>query len=310
MRYSSPLRYPGGKSRIANFIKLLMAKNGLVGGEYAEPYAGGAGVALFLAIEGYARRVHINDLDQAIYAFWHAVVKSPDALCELIKNTEVTIDEWKRQKAIQQELRKTSLNKEELLRLGFSTFFLNRTNRSGIIRGGGVIGGLEQNSKWGIDSRYYADTLIERIKRIANHRDLIRIYNWDAVKFLRKKVPQLPGRSLIYLDPPYVENGDNLYQNDYTFKDHRDVAEAVHETSASWIVSYDNSKSVNDLYKNYDSIVYDLSYSARRRYQGSEIMFMSNDLTLPEFEHPTEVTKDQLQEAISKSQQIEPRNAK
>jgi DNA adenine methylase len=287
-----------------------MVKNGLVGGEYAEPYAGGAGVALFLAIEGYASRVHINDLDQSIYAFWHAVVKNPDALCKLIRETEVSIDEWKRQKAIQQELRKTSLNKEGLLRLGFSTFFLNRTNRSGIIRGGGVIGGLEQNSKWGIDSRYYADTLIERIERIAHHRDLIRIYNWDAVKFLRKKVPQLSSQSLIYLDPPYVENGDNLYQNDYTLKGHRNVAEAVYEISTSWLVSYDNSERVNDLYKDYNSIVYDLSYSARRRYQGSEVMFISNDLTLPEFEHPTGVTKDQLQEAISDSHQPELMNAK
>ena len=305
MRYSSPLRYPGGKSRIANFIKLLMIKNDLVGGEYAEPYAGGAGVALFLVIEGYASRVHINDLDQSIYAFWHAVVKNTDALCKLIEETEVTIDEWKRQRAIQQELRKTNLSKEGLLRLGFSTFFLNRTNRSGIVRGGGVIGGLEQESKWGIDSRYYVETLIKRIERIASHRDNIQIYYWDALKFLQKKVPELSSKSLIYLDPPYIENGDNLYQNEYKLRDHREIAKAVREASKSWLVSYDNSEKVNDLYRGCRSIVYDLNYSARRRYKGSEVMFISDDLILPEFEHPTQITKDRLQKASSESGQSE-----
>lgn len=295
MRYSSPLRYPGGKSRLANFMKIVFLENSLIGGHYAEAYAGGAGVGLFLVIEGYAEVAHLNDLDRSIYAFWHAVTKTPDDLCQLIEVTGVNIVEWKRQRAIQKKLRgKRGLRKADLLKLGFSTFFLNRTNRSGIIRGGGVIGGLNQEGKWGIRARYNKEGLVERIQRIAKYRDRIRIYNWDAAQFLKNKVPELPCDSLVYLDPPYYNNGDNLYQNDYTLEQHSEIADLVTGVNQNWIVSYDNASEIKALYHDYNPIIYDLSYSARRRYEGSEVMFACKDLKMPDFENPARISKDQV----------------
>ncbi len=295
MRYSSPLRYPGGKSRLANFMKLVIMENDLVGGEYAEPYAGGAGIGLFLAIEEYAERVHLNDLDRSIFAFWYAVTKNPDELCRLIEATDVTIQEWRRQRDKQKQLRrKSGLDKSDLLDLGFSTFFLNRTNRSGIIRGGGVIGGVEQNGKWGIKARYNKETLLKRIRRIEKYRDRIFVYNWPASKFVKNKVPELPSKSLVYLDPPYYKSGQNLYQNGYEIEDHKRVSDRVNDMNKSWIVSYDNSEEVKKLYEGYNKITYSLSYSARRRYEGSEVMFISKSVDLPEFDNPARVSKDRV----------------
>lgn len=297
MRYSSPLRYPGGKSRLANFMKLVFLENDLVGGHYAEAYAGGAGVGLFLVIQGYANVVHLNDLDRSIYAFWHAVTQTPDDLCQLIETTDVNVKEWKRQRSMQKKLRgKRGLKKADLLKLGFSTFFLNRTNRSGIVRGGGVIGGLDQEGKWGIQSRYNKQTLLERIRRIAKCRDRIRIYNWDAAQFLRNKVPKLPTESLVYLDPPYYNNGDNLYQNDYTLEKHSEIANLVTDLNQNWIVSYDNADTIISLYSSYEPIVYNLSYSARRRYEGSEVMFACEDLKMPEFDNPARISKSRVRD--------------
>lgn len=295
MRYSSPLRYPGGKSRLANFMKLVIMENDLVGGEYAEPYAGGAGIGLFLAIEEYAERVHLNDLDRSIFAFWYAVTKNPDELCRLIEATDVNIQEWKRQRDKQKQLRsKSGLDKSDLLDLGFSTFFLNRTNRSGIVRGGGVIGGIEQDGKWGIKARYNKESLIKRIRRIAKFRDRILVYNWTASKFISKKVSKLPPQSLVYLDPPYYESGQNLYQNGYEIEDHKIISDKVSNMNKKWIVSYDNSEDVRKLYKGCKKITYGLSYSARRRYEGSEVMFISEDIDLPEFDNPARISKDRV----------------
>jgi DNA adenine methylase len=276
-------------------MKLVVMKNDLVGGEYAEPYAGGAGIGLFLVIEEYAERVHLNDLDRSIFAFWHSVTKNPNELCRLIETTDVTISEWKRQRDKQEQLRsKSGLDKSDLLDLGFSTFFLNRTNRSGIIRGGGVIGGIEQEGKWGIKARYNKDKLLERIRRIAKYRDRIFVYNWSASKFVTNKVSELPSKSLSYLDPPYYKSGQNLYQNIYDIEDHQKISDKVKKINKNWIVSYDNSEEVKNMYDNCKKITYSLSYSARRRYKGSEVMFISDDIDLPKFDNPARIPKDRV----------------
>ena len=126
-RFPSPLRYPGGKGKVANFIKLLLLENDLLGAEYVEPYAGGASVALNLLFEGFVDHVHINDLDPSIYAFWKVVLDRPDEICQLVRSSPITIDEWQKQRDIQADPDAGELA------VAFSTFYMNRTNRSGII---------------------------------------------------------------------------------------------------------------------------------------------------------------------------------
>jgi len=286
MRYSTPLRYPGGKSKLANFIKLVLIKNKLLDGHYAEPYAGGAGIAFHLLLDSYVKHIHINDLNASVYAFWHSVVQDTENLCRLIRDTPVTIKSWKKQKSIQDDTKNHST-----LEIGFSTFFLNRTNRSGIINGG-IIGGKEQNSYWTLDARFNKQALISRIEKISNQKENITLYNQDAAQFIVKTIPSLPTKSLIYLDPPYYVKGRGLYQNYYGHNEHVAIAKLVSsKIKRYWIVSYDDAPEIRKMYTGYRKIGYKLSYSTAERYKGSEIMFFCEDLIIPKVDNPAKLNK-------------------
>lgn len=289
MPFYTPLRYPGGKGELSNFMKLVFWNNQLIGAPYIEPYAGGAAVAISLLFEGYASIIHINDINRSVYAFWHSVLYQTEDLCRLIQDTHVTIDERNRQKQIQ-TARQTSL-----LDLGFSTFFLNRTNRSGIILGG-VIGGKRQDGEYKLDARYNKSNLIERIKKIAEYVERIRIYNLDAVALLQRLLPQIPERALIYLDPPYYVKGQGLYENFYSDANHRQVAELVSRIQQHWIVSYDHVPEIQQMYAQFRSLNYKLHYHAADRYQGGEVMFFSSQLNIPLLINPPKVPSRDLRQ--------------
>lgn len=276
MRFNSPLRYPGGKGKLAGYITQVYFDNGLKGGHYVEPYAGGAGVALNLLMNDVVSHIHLNDLNYAIFCFWNSVLESTAQLCELIDTTEVTIDEWYRQKSI---IEKPFENSK--LAIGFATFFLNRTNRSGILLGG-VIGGKAQEGKWKLDARFNKIDLINRINRIASRKDDITLHNLDSYELIKNIVPTLPDCTLIYLDPPYYVKGKGLYQNHYKHEDHENIAKLVSsEIKQPWIVSYDNVPEISAMYEGYKKIEYGINYSAQERYKGAEVMFFSHNVTIP-----------------------------
>lgn len=261
-----------------------MRENRLLDGEYVEPYAGGASVAIALLFSECVTKVHINDFDPAIYAFWVTMLADPEGFCERVRHVALTVEEWKRQRGIYRDPSSTVSD------LGFATFYLNRTNRSGIIKGGGLIGGLGQTGDWGIDARFSRDELTKRITRIGRYRDLISVTNEDSEQFLRRLVPQLPSRSLVYLDPPYYVKGRALYANYYGHEEHTAVARLVSGLPVPWIVSYDNVPEVRDLYSEHRRIEYGLRYTAAERTEGKEVMFFSPLLKLPSVEDPSEVT--------------------
>ena len=284
MPFYSPLRYPGGKRKLSNYIKLVLGQNDLLGAHYIEPYAGGAAVALALLFEGYASHIHINDLSRSVYAFWYAVLYETESLCSRIRDTAVTMDEWHHQRAIQE-----FAFEAPLLDLGFSTFFMNRTNRSGVITGG-VIGGKNQDGSYKLDARYNVEDLTDRITRIASHRSQISIYNQDASVFITEALPSLPHNALVYLDPPYYSKGKDLYENQYEYKDHKRVSDLVSSINQRWVITYDNTPEIVQLYKGYRCIVYYLNYSAAERYGGAEAMFFCDGLTIPTVANPARVS--------------------
>jgi len=284
MRYKTPLRYPGGKAKLAPYIKLILEENFLLDGHYVEPFAGGAGIVFDLLYNEYVSHAHINDLNRPIYCFWDAVLNHTDELCRLIRDTPVTMEEWHRHKAIY----KTQDDQTDF-DLGFTTFFLNRTNRSGII-GGGAIGGLVQTSEWGVDARFNKQDLIARIEKIATYRSRISLYNLDAKDLLRNVVPGLPDKTLVYLDPPYYVKGKALYQNHFIHEDHVSLAEVVtNDIRQNWIVSYDFEPVISDIYSEFRQIDYQLSYTAAKRSKGSELMVFDDALVIPDVASPANV---------------------
>ena len=278
----TPLRYPGGKAKLAAFVKAIIKENKLYDGDYAEPYAGGAGIALELMFQEYVDKIHINDVSQPVYSFWKSVLKDTDDLCRLIKDTPVTVRSWAKQKKIFANPKEHSY-----LELGFATFFLNRTNRSGILNGG-VIGGRDQTGPWKIDARYNSEELIFRIESIAKMKSRIKLSHSDALSFLQLGLPKWPRKTLIYLDPPYYERGRELYYDYYKPEDHADVAKLIGAKMKSrhWIVSYDNVAAIKKLYSAYRSITYNVGYSARDQYVGKEVMFFSPKLSIPDLVGP------------------------
>lgn len=271
---NSPLRYPGGKSRVSKFVAQLIEENNIIKGNYVEPFAGGAGVALNLLFSGVVDNIFINDKDKSIYAFWYSILNHTDIFIDKIISVNVTIEEWLKQRDIQKS------ENVDIFNLGFSTFFLNRTNRSGIIKGG-VIGGIEQAGNWKLDVRFNKEALIKKIQRISAYKECIHIYNMDAIDFLTDEVIKLDiDNTLIYLDPPYYAKGKQLYMNFFEHKDHIKLYDVISKLHYLWLVSYDNQKEIKEIYKNKPelTIEYDLRYTAGVKGSGQEIMFASDNL--------------------------------
>ena len=281
-RLYSPLRYPGGKAPFAPFIARVMEANGVAGGHYLEPYAGGAGVALELLFHGHASHIHINDADPAVYAFWVAVTKHPRALLKLLESTPITIDEWFRWRSILREDRKA-----DLVEKGFATLFMNRTNRSGILKAG-VIGGKNQDGEYKLDARFRKDMVAARIQEVAKRAKDISVYCEDSLQLLNRCSEILSKKSLIYLDPPYYVKGKGLYRNYYEHDDHVAIASTIQRKKFRWpwVVSYDNTEEICSMYQWSRSFSYGLNYTAQRRYVGSEVMFFSENLVVPDEDIP------------------------
>lgn len=276
MSVYSPLRYPGGKAKLADFVARTCKKND-VKGHYIEPYAGGAAVALHLLIGGYVSKITINDKDRSIYAFWYSVLNHTDELCDLVSKTRINIKNWRKQKAVQKR-KKTA----DLLTLGFSTFFLNRTNRSGIIDGG-PIGGYKQEGKYKLACRFNKKELIKRIKKIAANKEKIRVRNLTATTLVEQlKKSSHRSKKIFYFDPPYFLKGESLYLNAYEPKDHAKVARIISSIKdAHWIVTYDNTAVINELYARFRSKKYTLRHTAHTSRIGKEVMFLSPYLKVP-----------------------------
>ena len=270
MKFHSPLRYPGGKAPLATLLSRTIELNGLSGCSYSEPFAGGAGAALCLLWEGTASELYLNDLDPHIFSFWRAVLYESERFADAILSVPLTITEWRRQ---QQICRLADMT--QLFELGFATFYLNRCNRSGIILGSAPIGGYAQSGNWTMDARFYRDTLAERVLAIGRQQEQIHITNMDALDFLVARLScrdeQKP--SFAYLDPPYYEKGNRLYMNFYSDDDHRELARYIQERGdLQWVMSYDDSDYIRNLYSACNISRLSLRYSLQRRRQARELL--------------------------------------
>jgi DNA adenine methylase len=273
---SSPLRYPGGKSALTDFLQRAIEATGLRDPFYAEPYCGGAGAAIGLLRREVVSDVFLNDIDPAIFAFWLSVRDDSKGLCQRVLECPLTLEEWERQREVLQ-----NPSAHASLELGFACLFLNRTNRSGVLTAG-PIGGKNQKSRWGLDARFNRKGLVEKIQRIARYRSRLHVFGLDAEEFLSTVVAQTNRTTLTYLDPPYYQKGQCLYANHYQPADHRRLASVLRAGIVQhWIASYDNVPAVRRLYRGFPRLTYSLAYSASQRYQGREVMFFSPEIRLP-----------------------------
>lgn len=272
MNNYSPLRYPGGKNKIYKYVKYLVDSNEV--DTYIEPFCGGAAVALKLLINNDVKKIMLNDFDRSIYAMWFSILHDTDSFIKKVREAVFTIEEWDKQHDIQK-------NKDnvDLLTLGFSTFYLNRTNRSGIIQAG-PIGGRTQTGNYKMNCRYNTEVLVKKIKLIAKNKNRISLYNLDAIDFIKQNIRRTRG-SLTFFDPPYFVKGKQLYTNFYEHIDHIDLRDTIDKymSKHKWILTYDFHEEIQHMYSKFEYFPYILNYSAGTSKKGMEYIFFSSEIS-------------------------------
>lgn len=278
MRYLSPLRYPGGKAKLAPYLKRLIECQENRPTQYAEPFAGGAGAALSLLSQNVVEFAHINDLNPGIGAFWRSSLDWPSEFCARIMSVPLTIDEWHRQREVYEA--GTTIEDFEL---GFATFFLNRTNRSGIL-GARPIGGFDQTGAWKIDARFNRDGLCQRIQAVADLRSRMFVTQLEGIDFLQT-LGDLASDIFVYADPPYLVQGEGLYMHAFDAGSHLKLAEFLSDASFPWILTYDDDARVTEeLYSTGRCATFEIAHTAHIQHVGREAVIYSAQLLVPDVE--------------------------
>ncbi len=269
----SPLRYPGGKTTYAEMLLSVIDNNNLSDCTFVEAFAGGAGAAITLLLRGKVKSIFLNDLDPAIYSFWRSILDNTEEFLYLMHTAPVTVNEWRKQREIYQT------KPDNILKLGFATFFLNRCNRAGILRAN-PIGGLHQKGKHKIGARFNKENLNVKIQKIADKKDVIKIYNLDAAEFIKMLKRKHRNRKfLIYFDPPYYHKGELLYFNHYRHDDHEKLSRHIQNCSFPWLLSYDKQPEIIKLYNRFEIYIRDLRYSLSKKMIAQELII--SNLTMP-----------------------------
>jgi DNA adenine methylase len=271
----SPLRYPGGKGGLAPFLGRLLEAQPAKCEVYVEPFAGGAGAALRLLLDEFVDEVVLNDLDAGVAAFWRCVFQQTEDLAGLIEAATITVDEWHKQ----QEVYESRLTSHDELTLAFATFFLNRTNRSGIL-GARPIGGLGQTVDWKIDARFNKPALARRIRTLGNYRNRVTVSEEDGVQFVGRFLDR---RSFVYADPPYLVRGSDLYLDTLTWPDHQRLAALLCGSMARWMVTYDHDPRVHSLYPRHRRVSFSIAHTAATPHVGREMAVFADTVRVDDF---------------------------
>lgn len=275
MSFLSPLRYPGGKARLGPYFARLLASQNIDIETYCEPYAGGAGAGLHLLTEGHVERLLINDLNPGVAAFWRAILQRTDDFVAALDKCTVDLDTWHQQRAVY-----ANPQGRDDLELGFATYYLNRANRSGILSAR-PIGGLEQTGRWKIDARFNKSDLIGRIEALvpyANQIDVQQKAATDLIATLNRRTRPV----FLYVDPPYIAQGDELYMTAHTWEDHNRLASLLRRSPHPWVLTYDNGDRIRTLYPDVRCARFNISHTAQTQKVGKELMFFSRGLRVPD----------------------------
>lgn len=275
MKTSSPLRYPGGKSALAGLLSQIRRLNGLGDRAIAEPFAGGAGASLTLLYLEETHEIYVNDADPAIHDFWWSLVNRRQTFVDMLSRTRVSMAEWRRQRDVYRNRGRVSR-----LRRGFSAFYLNRCNRSGIITNGGPIGGVKQTGKWKLDARFNKPELRRRCEKVAEYRDRVHVSGRDGIEFIKGLDAE---STLFFIDPPYFVKGQTLYLNALDEEYHITLSTQLKTMSdAAWVLTYDDCPEIRRLYRGWATIrPFSLRYTAAERRSGKEVLITPKWIRLP-----------------------------
>ncbi len=248
----SPLRYPGGKTWLIPHVRAWLKATGAPHREIVEPFAGGAVVSLTAVMEGLAERALLVERDPDVSAFWRAALRHGDALMARVR-------EFTPSREAVERLANRAPN--DVVEHGFRTLVLNRTRRGGVLAPGAALIKRGENGH-GTASRWYPETLIERLQAIQQHADRLMFIEGDGMRLLDtvaggrwpvagRRPPTTGDRPLAtFIDPPYTAAGGKragarLYAHHTV--DHAALFATLAESGTNFLMTYDCSDEITAL---------------------------------------------------------------
>jgi DNA adenine methylase len=251
----SPLRYPGGKSRAVKIISKYIPKGTK---EMCSPFFGGGSFEISCAQNGI--RVYGYDSFQPLVDFWQILLNDPDKLADSVERYRPL------RKERFYELQKVQLESKNKLERATLFFVLNRSSFSGsTLSGGMATGGNDNNPR-------FTKSSIERLRRFR-----LKSLSVELADF--KKSILSHKNTLLYLDPPYLIRS-KLYGRKGDLHrgfDHEGLAKIL-KNRDKWILSYNNSKEIHDLYSDYAILHPDWKYGMSNNKTSREVLILSHDI--------------------------------
>lgn len=239
----SLLRYPGGKTWLIPHVRVWlhsMKRPRLL----VEPFAGGGIVSLTAVMENLVDESIMVELDKDVAAFWKAALNYGPELIDRISSFTLT-----RETAVQLSCQRPT----DVAEHGFRTLVLNRTRRGGVLAQGASFTRKGENGA-GIGSRWYPNTLIRRLRAIAEVAPRITFHEGDGMQMLASLIGQPHDDVALFLDPPYTAGGGKragkrLYaHNDL---EHARLFSMLAESNANFLMTYDRSLEIESLIETY-----------------------------------------------------------
>lgn len=252
-KISSPLRYPGGKSRAIGKIWPLVPDYR----EFREPFVGGGSVFLAAKQELPDRQYWINDLNTDLFHFWEQTRTNLGPLVEAVRQIQRATEDGCQLFNSYQDNWHDLDDFERAVRF----FVLNRISFSGTVDSGGY-------SNQAFHKRFTASS-IDRLARLQPLMQNVRISNLDYRALL-----EAPGDEVfIFLDPPYYSTTNSrLYGKDgdlHTGFDHQAFAKNMRACQHRWLITYDDCPEIRELFAFAHLQPWSLQYGMNNYKQGS-----------------------------------------
>jgi DNA adenine methylase len=249
---TSPLRYPGGKTRAIPLLTKFLPKN--LSGNVLSPFLGGGSFELYLTSIGCV--VHGFDAYAPLVNFWVWVEKNPKLLANKIR-ARMPVDQV-HFKTFQNNIKTKSPSS---VKLAAEYLIVNRCSFSGATMSGGFSSAAA--------SGRMTESIVKRIENFNN--PLLKVSFGDFQKTIK------PGYDFIFADPPYwlEDSASKLYGNSGDMHlgfNHEQFFKLISKIKDPWMITYNDSSKVRDLYKDFNVYPVNWSYGMNSSKKSSEII--------------------------------------
>lgn len=236
-------RYPGGKSKLVKYIQPYLLER--YNGSLISPFVGAGHVEVALLHKKSPKFIWLNDIDAGISSIWKAIYSYPLKLLHKIGKYEPSVNDFYDFRITLSEIG-IPKGVEDITDVALMKLAIHQMSYSGLgVMAGGPIGGQSQSSRYNVGCRWNRSKLSQKIVDVNKllQRAEVKITSWDFEEVLKDK----RAVGLVYLDPPYVKKGTELYKFSFTEQDHWRLSELLYKRDR-WVLSYDDEEVIRRFY--------------------------------------------------------------